>query len=98
VPLPVSTYLICKALVHDALEKLSAVLEARHSAVVCQLDMVQREMHILAASPTTVKNLAAFSRIYRFRHRKPDLFGFMVGLFYILSNRKSLFPSAGFVD
>lgn len=64
VSLMVSTYLTRDALVKSATEKLSAVLEARHSAVVQQLENTHREMHILAESPSTMHFLTDLTAAY----------------------------------
>lgn len=60
----ISSSLTQKALEADAIGTLSAVLEARHSALVRHLDLVHREMHILAASPTTTDLLGTLSEGY----------------------------------
>jgi signal transduction histidine kinase/CheY-like chemotaxis protein/HAMP domain-containing protein len=60
----VSSYLIRTALQTDATEKLSAVLEARHSALVRYLEMTHREMHLLAGSTSTASSLADLTEGY----------------------------------
>ncbi len=64
VALLVSTYLIRDALEHDAKEKLSAVLQARHSALQRHLETTSRQMHVLAGASTTADNLASLSQGY----------------------------------
>ncbi|MDX8400460.1 MAG: response regulator [Gallionellaceae bacterium] len=57
VALLVSTFLTRDALLVDAKSKLSAVLEARHSALSRQLDEIHRRLHVAAEAPATGKSL-----------------------------------------
>jgi len=62
VALLVSTLLTRDALLADAKEKLSAVLEARHSALRNQLDETRRRLHVAAESSSADKSLRLLTR------------------------------------
>jgi signal transduction histidine kinase/CheY-like chemotaxis protein/HAMP domain-containing protein len=60
----VSSILIQDSLEVDAKEKLSAVLEARHSALVRYLDRTQMQLRMLANDHTTAESLANLAQAY----------------------------------
>ena len=60
----IATNVMHDAQVQDATDKLSTVLEARHSALVHHLEVTHKQMHVLAAAPTTLKSLAALGEAY----------------------------------
>ena len=60
----VSSILIRDSLESDAREKLSAILESRHSSLVRYLDRTQLQLHLLADDHTTVESLLNLAQAY----------------------------------
>ena len=60
----VSSILVRDALESDAREKLSAILESRHSSLVRYLDRTQLQLRLLADDHTTVESLVNLAQAY----------------------------------